>query len=122
MPREIHLAGRVLLNYILYFFKLRRLNLEKVCDSIVKLFSDSLKFKRLLSSLVFVTLIKMVLKRRPFGASLTLFQVVWNNFEKGTPWSLLFCFSRLSKRQKITELTFTGLVKIYMEGVLMCHA
>jgi hypothetical protein len=46
MPRETCLAGRVLLSYILYFFGLRGLNLEKGCESIVKLFSDSLKLKR----------------------------------------------------------------------------
>jgi hypothetical protein len=45
MPREIRLTGRVILSYILYFFGLRRLNLEKGCESIVNLFSDSLKLK-----------------------------------------------------------------------------
>jgi hypothetical protein len=40
------------------FFRLRRLNLEKGSESIVKLFSDSLKLKILSSDLVFVTLVK----------------------------------------------------------------
>jgi hypothetical protein len=47
--------------YILYFFELRGLKLEKGCESIVNLFSDSLKLKILPSDLVFVTLVKMVL-------------------------------------------------------------
>jgi hypothetical protein len=43
-------------------------------ESIVKLFLDSLNMKRLSSDLVFVTLIKMVLNKRLFGASLPLFR------------------------------------------------
>jgi hypothetical protein len=73
MPRETCLAGRVILSYILYFFGLRRLNLEKGCESIFKVFSDSLKLKRSSSDLVLITLVKMVLKRHLFGISLTLF-------------------------------------------------
>jgi hypothetical protein len=74
MPRETCLTGRVFLSYILYFFGLRRLNLEKGCVSIVILFSDSLKLKISSSDLVSITLVKMVLKRRLFSISLTLFQ------------------------------------------------
>jgi hypothetical protein len=64
----------------------------------------------------------MVLKRRIFGASLTLFRAEWTNYEKGILWSLLLHFFRLSKREKTTELTFSGLIKIYIEGVLLSHA
>jgi hypothetical protein len=56
------------------FFGLRRLNLEKESESIVNLFSDSLKLKRLSSDLVFITLVKMVLNRRLFGANLSIFR------------------------------------------------
>jgi hypothetical protein len=49
--------------------------LKKGCDSIVKLFPDSLKLKILSSDLVFVTLVKIVLNRRIFSASLTLFRI-----------------------------------------------
>jgi hypothetical protein len=57
---------------LLYFFRLRRLNSEKGCESIVNLFSDSLKLKIFSSDVVFVTLVKMVLNKCIFGASLTL--------------------------------------------------
>jgi hypothetical protein len=53
-------------------------------ESIVKLFSDSLKMKKLPSDIVFITLVKMVLNRRLFGANLSLFQTVETTFEKGT--------------------------------------
>jgi hypothetical protein len=43
-------------------------------ESIVKLFSDSLKMKKWPSDLVFITLVKMVLNRRLFGANLPLFR------------------------------------------------
>jgi hypothetical protein len=43
-------------------------------ESIVKLFSDSLNMKRLSSDLVFVTLVKMILNRCLFGASLPIFR------------------------------------------------
>jgi hypothetical protein len=80
---ETCLCGRVLLSYILYFFGLRRLNSEKGCESIVKLFSDSLKFKISLSDLVSITLVKMtILKRHPFGISLTLFRTDWTSYKK----------------------------------------
>jgi hypothetical protein len=59
---------------LLYFFGLRRLNSEKCCESIFKLFLDSLKMKIFPSDLVFVTLVKMVLKRSLFGTILTLFR------------------------------------------------
>jgi hypothetical protein len=60
----------------LYFilFGLRRLNLEKRCESVANLFSDSLKLKISSSDLVSITLVKMVLKRRLFSISLTLFR------------------------------------------------
>ena len=84
MPQETCLADRVILSYILHFFGLRRLNLEKGCGSIVKLFSDSLKLKRFLSDLVCVTLVKMVLNRSLFGASLPLL-VLYNNIPMCRP-------------------------------------
>jgi hypothetical protein len=43
-------------------------------ESIVNLFSKSLKMKKWPSDLVFITLVKMILNRRLFGASLPLFQ------------------------------------------------
>jgi hypothetical protein len=51
-----------------------RLNIEKCCDSIAKLFSDSLKLKILLSDVVFVILVKMALNRRLFSVILSLFR------------------------------------------------
>jgi hypothetical protein len=45
MPQETCLTGRVLLSYVLYFFGLRGLNYEKGSESIVNIFSDSLKLK-----------------------------------------------------------------------------
>ena len=50
-PLEIRLTGRVLLNKF-HFFGLGRLNLEKDNESIVNLFSNSLKLKRSSSDLV----------------------------------------------------------------------
>jgi hypothetical protein len=74
--KKVHLERFVLLGDFssvnFTFFGLKRLNLETGSDSIVKLFSDSLKLKRLLSDLVLVTLVKMVLNRNIFGAILPL--------------------------------------------------
>jgi hypothetical protein len=47
MPQETCLVGRVLLSYILYFFELRGLNLEKGCESIVKIFFRLLKLENI---------------------------------------------------------------------------
>jgi hypothetical protein len=90
----------------------------------VKLFLDSLKLKIFLSDIVFFTLIKMVLNRRIFGASLPLFEPARLSPKKVLPGVLFLHFFRLSKREKTTELTFSGLVKLHGRGshfVLLNH-
>jgi hypothetical protein len=42
--------------------------------------------------------------------------------KKVLEWSLLLHFFRLSKREKIIELTFSGLVKNTLKGVSLCLA
>jgi hypothetical protein len=104
MPWDTCLTKRFLLSYILYFFWIRRLNLEKCYESIVKIFLGSLKLKRWLSDLISVILIKKILKRCHLGISLTLFRIDWTNYEKRTFWILILVFFKLSKHEKPPSL------------------
>jgi len=89
MPRETCLARIVLLRYVLYFFGLKGLSYEKNGESIVNLFSYSLKLKRYPRDLFFVTLVKMVLKRPLFGISLTLLWTDWTKSKKKNTLALV---------------------------------
>jgi hypothetical protein len=93
-----------------------RLNIGKGCESIAKLFSDSLKLKILLSDVVFVTLIKMVLNRRLFSASLSLFRIDYIISEKIPQWSLLLHFFKLSKCEKNYRSYLLSASEKYIEG------
>jgi hypothetical protein len=94
-----------------------RLNLEKGCESIVNLFSDSLKLKRLSSDHVHVTLIKMVLNRRLFIASVSLFSNQLDYVRKRHPSGVFFlCFSNsLNMKNHRSYLLWAH--KKYIEGV-----